>query len=445
MNLVHLADLHLGFRQHERQAPNGLNQRESDVADAFTRAVDTTIALAPDVVLIAGDVFHAVRPSNPAICLAVQQFTRLRRALPDAVVVMVAGNHDTPRAAETGCMLRLFPSMGILVADLAARRFDIPSRDLSILAVPEGVRERPSFTPNPAVGTNILLTHLAVTDVCPVSEHAAGLSASIEEMGPERWQYIAVGHYHVYRELAANASYAGSIEYTSSDPWGEMREQAARGVPGKGLVAFDTVTGVRTFHPIAAPRRFVDLPVIDATGMIPGELDRAIHDRADAGDIDGAVVRQVIRNCPAGAKQGLDYKALRALMKRAAHYHLDARKQERGARIGGVSERPRRLSLDEMLRNLLADRQLPADVDRGRLVAVGLDYLDEAAAQESRRSGDPLIGADTIEGTTPHTWATQPVDGFDAPMDVCTECGQVRHQFDHVNGGCPGAASAQAA
>ena len=115
MRLVHLADIHLGFRQYQRQTPAGINQREADVATSMRRVIDKVIELKPDLVLIAGDVFHAVRPPNPAILHAFIQFSRLRANLPDARIVMVAGNHDTPRTAETGCILKLFAPLGIEV------------------------------------------------------------------------------------------------------------------------------------------------------------------------------------------------------------------------------------------------------------------------------------------------------------------------------------------
>src|SRR5215207_9958929 len=104
MKLVHLSDLHLGFRQYQRQTPAGLNQREADVAAAFRKAIDSVIELRPDLIVIAGDVFHAVRPTNPAILAAYTHFTRLVQMLPDAIIVMVAGNHDMPRTTETGCL-----------------------------------------------------------------------------------------------------------------------------------------------------------------------------------------------------------------------------------------------------------------------------------------------------------------------------------------------------
>src|SRR3954469_20651456 len=107
MRLVHLADLHLGFRQYPRLAPGGQNPREADVAQTFRRTIDRVIALKPYLVVVAGDVFHFPRPTNSAILLAFNEFSRLTRALPTTPVVVVAGNHDTPRTIETGGILQL--------------------------------------------------------------------------------------------------------------------------------------------------------------------------------------------------------------------------------------------------------------------------------------------------------------------------------------------------
>src|SRR3954467_7982479 len=115
MRLVTPADIHLGFRQYQRQTPTGINQREADVAASLRRVIDTVIDLKPELVLVAGDVFHTVRPTNPAILHAFIEFSRLRQMLPETPVVMIAGNHDTPRTAETGCILRLFRQLDITV------------------------------------------------------------------------------------------------------------------------------------------------------------------------------------------------------------------------------------------------------------------------------------------------------------------------------------------
>ena len=121
MKLAHLADLHLGFRQYDRQTARGGNQREADIAEAFRRAVDDLLLQRPDLILLAGDVFHSVRPTNPAILFLFRELQRLRAELPDAAVVMIAGEHDTPRSTETGTILRLYEALGVEVVVDQAR------------------------------------------------------------------------------------------------------------------------------------------------------------------------------------------------------------------------------------------------------------------------------------------------------------------------------------
>src|SRR5882757_4369042 len=98
MRIAHLADLHLGFRAYHRLGAGGINARERDVAQAFRNALDSIIASKPDLIVIAGDVFHSVRPSNSAIADAFRQFMRLRTALPHTPIVLIAGDHDSPRS-----------------------------------------------------------------------------------------------------------------------------------------------------------------------------------------------------------------------------------------------------------------------------------------------------------------------------------------------------------
>ena len=65
MIVVHLSDLHLGHRAFSR-SERGQNVREQDLAVAFQRAVEATVAEAPDLVLVSGDVFD--RPDPPPRC-----------------------------------------------------------------------------------------------------------------------------------------------------------------------------------------------------------------------------------------------------------------------------------------------------------------------------------------------------------------------------------------
>jgi exonuclease SbcD len=380
MRLVHLADIHLGFRQFQRQTPTGINQREADVAVSLRHAIDKVIELKPELVLIAGDVFHAVRPSNPAILHAFKQFSRLMQALPDASVVMIAGNHDTPRTAETGCILRLFTQIGITVVDGEMRRITIPEHDLSILAVPD--MGKPPFDPDPSAKYNILLLHGEIQGVLPRNARELDrrpMAITERELGAERWDYAALGHYHVYRRIASNAYYSGSLDYTSTNSWGERAEEEATKNGGKGIIERDLATGAHTFHPIPPLRQWVDLPSISGAGMSPASLDEAIRQAVDnlEGGIDDKVVRLLVRDVPRHIVRELDHKSIREYKRRALQFHLDTRPEivrpEQGQAAPG-----RRASLADTVRDKLRSRVLTENIDREALVELGLHYLREA-------------------------------------------------------------------
>lgn len=385
MRLVHLSDLHLGFRQFQRQTPTGINQREADVAGTFRGAIDRVIALEPDVVLVAGDVFHSVRPTNQAIVHAFLQFQRLRHSLPATPIVMVAGNHDTPRSAETGCILRLFSQLGIEVIDGEPRRLVFAEQGLSVLAVPDMLGQKQvALEPDPAARWNVLLLHGEVEGMLPagaMEPDRATYEISREELRATEWDYVALGHYHVHREIAPTAWYSGSIDYTSANVWGELREERQTGVPGKGFVEHDLATGTHTFHPLPPSRPLIDLPQISAVGMSAAEVDAAIAEAVEGvpGGIDEKIVRLVIRDIPRHVVRELDHKALREYKRRALHFQLDARKPEL-VRVSASGAPGRRPSLQDIVRDKLRTRTLTSDLDRNALVELGMHYLAEADA-----------------------------------------------------------------
>lgn len=379
MKLVHFSDLHLGFRQYERQTAAGINQREADVAGTFQRVIDKTLELRPDIVLIAGDIFHTPRPTNSAIVHAFAHFSRLVHGLPECSIVMVAGNHDTPRTAESVSILRLFSTLGINIVERTAKRFRIG--DVSILGVPEGVS--PTLEIDPAATYNLLVLHGEVEGVIP--RHGDRPSAAIPEkaLAAARWDYIALGHWHVYRKVLPNAFYSGSIDYTSSNPWGELVEEREAGI-SKGIIEHDLETRTHTFHQLPPARRWADLPPISAVGFSPADLDARIHETVAQceGGIDGKIVRLVLRDLPLHILRDLDHKALRELKRKALNFNLDGRRPEVIRPKPDEPGAPRKVrpSLADMLRGKLEERALTGNIDRPTLIALGLGYLEEAGA-----------------------------------------------------------------
>jgi len=386
VRLVHLSDLHLGYRQFQRQTAAGINQREADVASVFRGAIDKIIDIRPDLVLIAGDVFHNVRPPNPAILLAFTQFSRLVRALPDALVVMVAGNHDAPRSAETVCILRLFAPLGIHVVDAEARRLSFPERDLAVLAIPGIPGPRPSLSPDPAFGRNILVMHSELRGIIPLSTadtERAALQVDPDEIGYDRWSYVAMGEYHIHRKLHQNAYYSGAIEYTSFNIWGELQEEREARLKGKGIVEFDLDSGKRVFHHLAPARQLVDLPLVSGHRATAAEVDAAIRANIETwpGGIEDKIVRQIVIDIPRHVSRELDQRALREYKRRALSFQLDPRRPD-VLRQSGSGASGRKASLTDTVREWLWARTLPPDVPREALVELGLRYLKQAESAE---------------------------------------------------------------
>jgi len=387
VKIAHLADLHLGFRQYYRQTSSGINQREADVARAFGRAIDDILSVRPDVVVIAGDMFHSVRPTNPAILHAFNQLQRLRAELQLAPILIVAGNHDTPRSVETGSILKLFEVIGgIHVVSQQAQEITFERLDLSVVCVPHSALVADIAGVPEATGARsrrVLVTHGEIAGVLSRDSSYLEYGAAVVEPGDlriEDWTYVALGHYHVARQVANNAWYSGALEYVSTNPWGELLDEAREGRQGqKGWLLVDLDGGPDVeFRPVAHERRFIDLPKIQGSGLGTADLDQLI-----AGNVatvpDGIadqIVRQVVFDVPRPIARDLDYARIREFKSRALHYNIDVRRPP-PSRTVGIGAPGLRHTLSELVAEYLERRPLSAEVDRKELADLGCEYMAE--------------------------------------------------------------------
>jgi len=383
VKLAHIADPHLGIRQYHRQTASGTNQREADVANAFRETMDGVIAARPDAVVIAGDLFHSVRPTNAAIVFAFRQLQRLREALPGAPTILIAGNHDTPRSTETGSILRLFEELGVDVAADEPRRFTYPALDLSVFAVPHEALiggERPLLRPLGQERHQVLVLHGEVEGIFPGSRETieyGGAVIGLPDLGAEQWSYVALGHYHVQCEVAPNAWYAGALDYVSPNLWGELAEELRLGEPGKGWLQVDLGSGRVERRRIPSARTVIDLEPIDAEGHTASAVDAMIGARIDSvlGGITDRIVRLRVWNIPRHVARELDHAAIRGYKAAALHFHLDLRRPE-WQRTVGLGAPGRRETLPELVRSYLTRRPLSADIDREAFVRLGEQLID---------------------------------------------------------------------
>ena len=401
MRLAHLADLHLGFRQFDRQTPRGTNQREADIAEVFRRAVDDLLEQQPDLIVIAGDIFHSVRPTNAAILFFFRELHRLRTGLPASPIVAIAGEHDTPRSTETGTILRLYEALGVDLAIEEPRRIVYPKLDCGVLAVPHQAlaqAERPALRPESGGPTlNVLVSHGVhggLGEERGTMEYG-GAQLSRELLAPEKWNYIALGHYHTAQSVATNAWYSGSLEYLPPNPWGQLQDEAAqRGTrggrkgklerTGKGYLLVDVKSARVSFRPITPVRRHLDLPPVQAAGLNAKELDVQIAERVSAAKIDDQIVRLLVWDVDRTVARDLDHAAIREYKARALNFHLDLRRPESQRGAGSVAGAGvRRQTLTETVRDFLGRRPLDAELNRESFVKLGVEYLESVAREES--------------------------------------------------------------
>ena len=334
--------------------------------------------------------FHQVRPTNTAILHAHREFSRLRRELPDADVVMIAGNHDTPRSSELVCILRLFTPLGIHVADTEAVAFDFPNRDLTVLAVPSSVFDRTRLAPTSERRFNVLVAHGSVEGEPPPPGGMPRVEIKQRDLHVNQWSYIALGHHHVVSGLADNQFYAGATDYTGKNVWGEKQEEAEKRWKGKCIIEFNLETGVHEKHWIKGERAFIDLTPVRARGKTADEINAYIKEAVDRcpGGIDEKVVRLTVLDIPRHITRQLDHRMLREYRRRALHFQFDPRKPE--TLRPGQAGPGRRASLADLVRDKLRERVIPPDVDRDALVTLGLHYLAEAEERETYTT--PVLG-----------------------------------------------------
>jgi len=226
VRIAHFSDTHLGYRGHSRLDPDsGRNQRSVDVDDAFTRAIDGILEAGVDGVIHSGDVFHHSRPTWHSLRHFIRQMRRLEQAkLP---VLVIAGNHDTPRVRSGGSAysvleLALPDTRFIAEYEDAIDADTFGAFDIQVHAVPHGALTNPDpVMPTIAQGRrNIMVVHGTVPGILPAGiQTEPGEQLLDGELLDSRFDYIALGHIHQYQQVRPNAWYTGSTERFG---WGDI-------------------------------------------------------------------------------------------------------------------------------------------------------------------------------------------------------------------------------
>ena len=216
MKILHTADLHLG-RQFYGQSLFDEQQH------ALDQIVDAAHAHAPDIVIIAGDVYD--RPAPPAS--AVRQFNTFIARLhseTDAAIVIIAGNHDSGdrvaansafadpnRVLIRGPLTRENPPLVISdgfgpvaisalpFANEFAARACFEDRTIATPADVLGAQVAAARAEVPEGARWIVVAHAFVTGADPSESERRLIAGGVEEVSAATFQgahYVALGHLH---------------------------------------------------------------------------------------------------------------------------------------------------------------------------------------------------------------------------------------------------------
>ena len=204
LKILHFSDTHLGYSELDKMGANGINLREQDLYDAFRKVIDQCIERKPDLVIHSGDFFHRPSPPNRPMIFALEQLRRLSDA--KIPIVIIAGNHSTPKTIYTSPILKAFKTIDGIYPIFGQKYERLTFDDLVIHGLPHINDDQIQLEELKKVKVvkgffNILMLHTSI-----------GKDYMMEEFGeklfpPERmkvlseFDYVALGHWHNFQKV----------------------------------------------------------------------------------------------------------------------------------------------------------------------------------------------------------------------------------------------------
>jgi DNA repair exonuclease SbcCD nuclease subunit len=232
--LLHTADVHLGAGRFNSGALARAEQ-------AFAAAVDLARDQAVDAVVIAGDLFDHARVTDDVLDWTAAQIDRLQ-----CPVVVVPGNHDLFDDASVHHRFDLAARCehAQFIGDHGGRTIEVPGTDLVVWGRAMAQHE-PSYLPfaglpaPPPDRWTVAVGHGLVQPDGSAWRSSPIFTSDLEAV---RWDYVALGHVHIYREVRDDPT---PVRYSGATA------SSRDGLPGVVLVDFVPGEGARPrWHPL---------------------------------------------------------------------------------------------------------------------------------------------------------------------------------------------------
>ena len=370
MKVVALGDAHLGRAYLSiTDAATGVNRRELDFEESFTDAIDLALAQQPELLVWLGDVFDHPRPTYRSFRVAQRALLKIREhGIP---LVVISGNHDTPRLPGTGspysALADTFTDV-MFATRLSYAAFDLPGLrvhcipqmltvDATLEALDQADRDRSLDR------SNLLLSHPRVTQVEP---RYADINEIEVDAGLIKADLVLLGHYHFHTRVMDGMWYAGSTDtFTFADDPDK----------NKGIVVLDTDSGECRHVTLPNRRPLVTLETVNALGLSPSEVEGLVLERA-ASVPEGSVARLYLDGVDPEAYRLIDLQAVRDAGAAALHLKLEPS----FAGTDMTVEIPDMDSMASRWQRYLQHQDLTG-YDRERIAELGAGYLSQAVEE----------------------------------------------------------------
>ena len=376
MKILHVADTHLGYSAYRKATEEGINQREIDIYNAFKQFIDYAVIIKPDLIIHAGDLFDSVRPNNRAITFALKQLIRLSKN--NIPIVIIAGNHEHPKLKETGHIFSIFDHIEnvhpVYNSVYEVIKFHIKDLILAIHAIPQCNNksdynlEIKKLKPEKESDYNIFTTHGSVTGVKDYYMNEFNELIIPTKILNNKFDYIALGHFHRFSKLSENTYYSGSTEPLTFADAGDK----------KGfLEIFLSKEKIKTNFIEIKTRPMIDSKPIKCSNLKLDEIMKKIKQTVNDIQPKEKTFRLTLEDIPSQIYRGLDFNEIRKLSTDAVHYEIkaemiknDKTKQQNTSKIDALVN-----EFKQYIKN--QDIQ-----EKATLLELGIGYIEKIEARE---------------------------------------------------------------
>lgn len=369
---IHLSDTHLGYSEYTKLNPEtGLNQRELDVYNAFSQAIDLILAIKPSFVLHAGDFFDTVRPPNRTINFAFDQLQRLSKS--GIPTIIISGNHSSPRMSVSGSIFESFKHFNNIYPIYKGTYENIHLDGVVIHEIPhcsteEDMRRNVNAVKPVKNKRNILITHAGIVQTDYQTGEFNEQKIPLQVLQNDQFEYVALGHYHLFGKVKGshNAFYSGSTERLGF-------KYAGKEV---GIVEVD----LNTFKPKLLSLRvrpMVKLTSINCGGLTPLEITKKLESFSSE-ILDGALVQIQLENVTKDNYLQLKRKEIEKIFSKAFHYEaIPSWSVIKGSASSSTTIEALHIEFDRFLKSKKLNEK-----DEKDLAELARKYLDIAESDE---------------------------------------------------------------